>query len=184
MRRGRVRRAVAADAGLLSVIGERTFRETFAVSNTEEDMASYLAESFGPAIQSAEIAEPGTYFLILEIDGEAAGYARLSFGAPPPGTVLGQTRVNNPLEIVRFYIDRRWHGQGAAAELMESCLVEGECHGVDLLWLAVWEQNPRAIAFYRKSGFVVAGRKIFQLGSDAQTDLVMIRSLQRFQTSG
>jgi GNAT superfamily N-acetyltransferase len=175
MSRGLVRRAVSADAGLLARLGAKTFRETFAASNTAEDMANYLAESFGPAIQAAEIAEPGTYFLILEIDGEAAGYARLSFGHPPAGTVLGQRRVDRPLEIVRFYIDRHWHGLGAAGELMQRCVAEADREGCDLLWLAVWEQNPRAIAFYRKWGFEVAGKKIFQLGSDAQTDKVMIR---------
>ena len=57
MSRGTVRRAVSADADRLACLGAKTFRETFAASNTEEDMANYLAESFGPAIQAAEIAE-------------------------------------------------------------------------------------------------------------------------------
>lgn len=168
---------MAEDASLLARLGAKTFRETFAASNTEEDMALYLAGSFGPEIQAAEIAEPGTYFLILEMDGEAAGYARLSFGQPPPGTALGTRRAEKPLEIIRFYIDGRWHGRGAAGQLMQRCFAEAERDGGDLLWLAVWEENPRASAFYRKWGFVEAGRKIFQLGSDSQTDLVMIRWL-------
>jgi ribosomal protein S18 acetylase RimI-like enzyme len=62
-----------------------------------------------------------------------------------------------------------------AAELMRSCLAEARREGGDLIWLAVWKENPRAIAFYRKWGFDTAGEKIFQLGSDPQTDLVMIR---------
>jgi ribosomal protein S18 acetylase RimI-like enzyme len=45
------------------------------------------------------------------------------------------------------------------------------------LWLGVWERNPRAIAFYRKSGFSDAGTTTFQLGSDLQTDRVMVASL-------
>lgn len=172
-----VRSAVPADAGLLARIGEKTFRETFAAFNTEDDMAAYLAESFGTAIQQEELAQPGTRFLILEIDGEAAGYARLSQGDPPPEKVRIPARPESPREIVRFYVDQRWHGTGVAGLLMESCITGAERDGCDLLWLAVWEENPRAIAFYRKWGFEVAGTKIFQLGSDLQNDLVMVRRL-------
>ncbi|MEY3284513.1 MAG: hypothetical protein RIR86_2526 [Acidobacteriota bacterium] len=174
-----IRKAVPEDASLLATIGARTFCEAFAPFNTEENMATYLAQSFGPPIQAAEIAEPGTYFLIPEIDGEAAGYARLSFGPPPAGTAPDQPSAAKPLEIIRFYVEARWHGQGVAGTLMQRCLTEAARDDGDLLWLAVWEENPRAIAFYRKWGFAVAGRKIFQLGDDPQTDLVMIRWVAR-----
>lgn len=173
----KIRRAITGDAELLAGIGARTFRETFAEFNTDEDMADYLAESFSPAIQAAEIAEPRSYFLIVEIGGEPAGYARLRLGPPPDETRISGYRVEQPLEIIRFYVGGRWHGLGVAAELMRSCLAEAGIDGCDLIWLAVWEENPRAIAFYRKWGFVTAGEKIFQLGSDPQTDLVMIRSV-------
>jgi ribosomal protein S18 acetylase RimI-like enzyme len=45
------------------------------------------------------------------------------------------------------------------------------------LWLAVWERNPRAIAFYEKFGFRDVGRQDFRLGSDLQTDRVMVADL-------
>ena len=48
---------------------------------------------------------------------------------------------------------------------------------IDLIWLGVWEQNPRAIAFYTKWGFVEVGAQTFRLGSDLQRDLVMAREL-------
>ena len=45
------------------------------------------------------------------------------------------------------------------------------------LWLAVWQRNPRAIAFYRKYGFRDVGTHFFVVGSDHQTDRVMFREL-------
>ena len=42
-----------------------------------------------------------------------------------------------------------------------------------MLWLGVWERNPRAQAFYRKSGFADVGSQVFLVGTDAQTDRVM-----------
>ncbi|MEN9961197.1 MAG: Protease synthase and sporulation negative regulatory protein 1, partial [Bacteroidota bacterium] len=37
----------------------------------------------------------------------------------------------------------------------------------------VWEKNSRAIRFYEKQGFVAFDQHIFQLGEDAQTDILM-----------
>ena len=45
------------------------------------------------------------------------------------------------------------------------------------MWLGVWEHNRRALAFYRKRGFKVVGAHIFQVGDDAQNDLLMARKL-------
>jgi ribosomal protein S18 acetylase RimI-like enzyme len=49
--------------------------------------------------------------------------------------------------------------------------------GARTLWLGVWERNPRALAFYRKSGFQDVGTQSFMVGEDRQTDRVMTRSL-------
>jgi len=36
--------------------------------------------------------------------------------------------------------------------------------GKQSIWLGVWEQNHRAIRFYKKNGFVEFDRHIFRLG--------------------
>ena len=45
------------------------------------------------------------------------------------------------------------------------------------MWLGVWERNPRAIAFYLKAGFVQVGSHVFMVGSDRQTDWVLVSPL-------
>jgi ribosomal protein S18 acetylase RimI-like enzyme len=49
--------------------------------------------------------------------------------------------------------------------------------GAAAVWLGVWERNPRAIRFYERNGFAAVGDHIFQLGSDPQRDLIMVRRL-------
>ena len=44
---------------------------------------------------------------------------------------------------------------------------------VGYLWLGVWEENHRALAFYKKNGFVEFDKHIFKLGNDPQTDIMM-----------
>jgi ribosomal protein S18 acetylase RimI-like enzyme len=41
------------------------------------------------------------------------------------------------------------------------------------VWLGVWEKNEKAIQFYKKWGFVQFDKHLFQLGDDAQTDIMM-----------
>ena len=167
-----IRHGAPADAALLSELGARTFSETFAVDNTPEDLAAYLATSFSVAQQTAELEDPAATFLIAEIDGSAVGYAKLRYGEPEKG-IEGV----NPIELVRLYVSREWLGRRVGEQLMRACLDEARKAGHDTIWLGVWERNNRAQAFYRKWDFRTVGEHMFKLGSDLQRDLVMQRSL-------
>jgi GNAT superfamily N-acetyltransferase len=167
-----IRQATAYDADLLAELGARTFSETFAPDNRTEDMAAYLAQSFSASLQSAELAEPKSIFLIAEIKGIAAGYAKLKPGDPPD-----RATDDNPIELVRLYVSQEWHGRGVGAALMKACIEEAKKKGHRTLWLGVWEHNFRALAFYGKWNFREVGSQIFQLGNCAQTDILMECSL-------
>ncbi len=153
-------------------MGAKTYADTFAKDNTPENMAAYLAQAFSPEIQARELADPGTLFLIAELAGEPVGYARLKQG-PAPDCISG----NNPIEIVRFYSLQSMIGKGVGARLMQACLEQARQKGCDVVWLDVWEQNPRAIAFYNKWGFVTVGKQTYQLGDDLQQDLLLQRAV-------
>lgn len=168
----RVRRANAADAEMLAQLGERTFRETFGSENTPENMASYVAKAFDVVLVAREIADSKVTYLVGEIDDTPAAYAMVR-NSPASPLVTGPS----PLEVVRFYVDRPWHGAGLARALMQACDDEGRRRGAQTLWLGVWEKNPRAIRFYEKCGFRDVGSQTFVLGDDAQTDRVMARPI-------
>ena len=168
----KIRRAGPADNFLLADLGQRTFSDAFAIDNTPEDMAAYLAASFSPQKQADELADPLSHFLIAEGDGTPVGYARLRLGETP-AAITGR----KPVEIVRFYSVQEWIGRGVGAALMSACIALAAEMGCDTIWLDVWERNPRAISFYQKWGFAVLGMQTFQLGSDTQHDLLMQRSI-------
>ena len=167
-----IRRGTVSDAGLLSELGSRTFSETFAADNSSEDMAAYVATHFSVAQQIAELEDPASTFLIAEVDGSAAGYAKLHDGEPEK-SVEGA----KPVELVRLYVSRDWLGRGIGEQLMRTCIDEARQAGHETIWLGVWERNGRAQAFYRKWNFRTVGEHVFQLGSDQQRDLVMERTL-------
>ena len=167
-----VRRGTLADAALLSELGARTFSETFATDNTPEDLAAYIATSFNVAQQTAELQDPASTFLIAEVDGSPAGYARLHAGKPEKGVESA-----NPVELVRLYVSRDWLGRGIGEQLMRACVDEARKAGHETIWLGVWERNGRAQAFYRKWDFRPIGEHTFRLGADLQRDILMERTL-------
>jgi len=167
-----VRRATGPDAALLSELAARLFSDTYASANDPNDMREYLARNFTPETQDAELRDPSRSIWIAEAAGVPIGYAVLKRGTTADGI-----RAKQPAEVQRIYVDRKWHGAGVAARLLETCVEHALAWGSDAIWLGVWENNPRAIAFYRKHGFRDVGRQTFILGRDVQHDLVMLRAL-------
>ena len=165
-----IRAAASADNFLLAEVGAETFFDTFAVDNTPENMAAYLAASFSPEKQAEELADPATKFLLIELKNQRVGFARLKFGQAP-----AEVLSLRPMEIVRIYVRKNWIGFGAGGRLIQACLDEAAHAGCDKVWLDVWEYNDRAIAFYRKWGFEKVGIQAFKLGDELQNDLVMVR---------
>ena len=61
---------------------------------------------------------------------------------------------------------------------MTACLEEASKRECDVIWLDVWKENPRGIAFYRKWGFEIVGEQGFQMGEELQEDWIMVRELK------
>ena len=167
-----IRVATLSDASLLAELAASLFEQTFGADNTPEDMADYLASNFTTERQAAELGERARVVFLAEVDGTAGGYASLKRDSRTESVV-----AEHPSEIERIYVDRSLHGRSVGAVLMGACVEQARQWGCDVLWLAVWEKNPRAIAFYEKSGFARVGVKDFVLGSDVQHDHVMARPL-------
>jgi ribosomal protein S18 acetylase RimI-like enzyme len=166
-------RAESADAARLAEFAARTFAETFGAENTADDMAAHLAASYGVAQQRTEICNPDIITLLVEDDEQLAGYAQIRRNRAPI-----EPPSESAVELWRFYVDGPWHGRGVAALLMSAAKEAAVALGGQQMWLSVWERNPRAIAFYGKCGFRIVGSKDFWVGSDRQTDHVMVAELR------
>lgn len=168
-----IRRASVHDAALLAELGARLFEQTFGPMNTREDMEAYLPNAFSCEIQTRELREADRVsLLVFDAHQTAVGYATVRRGSRSNGIVSVR-----PAEIQRIYVDKSLHGRGVGDRLMNSCVDQARDWNADTLWLAVWQENARALAFYKRVGFAVVGVQDFILGSDVQHDFVMARPL-------
>lgn len=167
-----IRKAEQSDAKPLAQLAETTFRDTFAAQNTVEDMEAHCRSSYSEQLQSREIADSESLTIVVEQDNQLIAFAKLNWKTSP-SCVLGQSVG----EIQRLYIDKSWHGKGIAQDVMAECFDILKARGNDVVWLGVWEHNPRAIAFYNKFDFEKVGEHVFPLGNDPQRDIILVRTL-------
>jgi ribosomal protein S18 acetylase RimI-like enzyme len=167
-----IRVASLDDVEAIVSLGIRTFRDTFDEVNTPNNMMHYLNETFNIKRIGEEILEGGSCFFLAEQDSQAIGYARVRHAEKPDG--LGE---GNAIEIERLYADKKFLGKRVGYLLMSECLQFARENNCKWVWLGVWESNERAIAFYKRWGFERFSEHIFMLGTDAQTDWLMKKSI-------
>lgn len=168
-----IRRAETADAPALAALAARIFTETFAADTAPDDLAAFLAKAYGVRQQSEEIANPDVITFVVEAPQGLVAYAQVRRGGKTPKCV----DVMGPVELWRFYVQKDLHGGGIAHRLMAEVMDAARELGGQNIWLSVWERNPRAISFYGKHGFRDLGAEDFWVGSDCQTDRILVATV-------
>jgi tRNA (guanine37-N1)-methyltransferase len=159
-----VRTALIGEEAALSELAGELFRQGYGATHPEPELSRYIARTFSPEALVRNLNHEGSVVLIAEdADKLPAGYA-----------ILRDTDERR-IEILRFYIDEKWHGSGAAQLLMRECINEARKRKKETVWLQTWQQSGRALAFYRKMGFVVSGTTTFQFGDRIDDDYLLVR---------
>ncbi len=168
-----IRKVAEGEADVLHELAERTFVYTFAQYNTPENMNAYISSAFSidKLAKELESTDRETYFAFW--DSKPAGYLQLSFNS----TEAGMENLD-VIELARLYVVPEHLGKKIGKELMETAISVAEKRKADYLWLGVWEHNDRARSFYARWGFEEFGSHVFQLGDDAQKDLLLKKSIR------
>ncbi len=160
------------DIKALVSLSKETFYDSFSWANTAENMKSYMEESLSEESLLAELSLPASSFYFALADGKRVGYIKLNFGNAQK-EALGSDAV----ELERIYVVKESQGMGIGQRLLDSVIEIARQHSCKKLWLGVWERNDGAIRFYERNGFEKFGTHPFMLGSDKQTDILMMRAL-------
>jgi GNAT superfamily N-acetyltransferase len=161
----RIFRARLQDASLLAAIGAETFRRAFDGTTAEKDIEDYIRGHFSPARQRRELSIP-----------EASAF--IAAAACPVGYVQlipDRKKSAGVIQLKRLYLLPELYGSGLADRLLARGLEECRRKRFVRVWLSCWEKNHRALAFYRRWGFVQTGRMAFPVGADRQQDILLSR---------
>ena len=127
---------------ILQRLSKQTFFESFSWGNTEENMARFLEEGFSSDKLSRELNDENTTFYFVKNGQEVIGYMKLNDD-------LSQTeqQAEDSLEIERIYVLKEYQGKGIGKELLNLAKHIANQKNAPYIWLDVWEENKKAIAF-------------------------------------
>jgi GNAT superfamily N-acetyltransferase len=166
------RRPLAADAVCLAKVARDTFVVTFGHLYPDEDLQPFLRESYDVTKTAEDILDAANFILLAEVEGVLVGYVHAGkMGLP------FETGVRTAREIKRLYVTESAKGTGIAQALMDAATIwaKGEC--AEDLYLGVFSQNARAIAFYARNGFAIVGAYLFMVGKTADDERIMVKQL-------
>jgi diamine N-acetyltransferase len=174
-------RVRASEAAQLSELATELFDATYGPLCRAADVDAYMAESLTPSTLLRELTDPRSWVFAAVVNNEWIGYTHVRLAALPEDVTSQQAAGvgTTPMEVARFYVSRKWQGTGVAKAMLTTVVQHAQTQGSPSLWLSVWQENPRAIAFYQKSGFESIGTGKFLMGEELQDDFIMERAVDK-----
>lgn len=154
------------EARRLSDFMRALFVAAYRHCSTPENVAAFLAATYSPARQRAELEDPAIETVVVERGDEWPGFAQLRLAVPAPEGVP----LARGAELGRIYLAPSAQGRGVGVALLREIERRAQRHGRDGLWLNAWQEAPQALAFYEREGFVRCGTTQFVVGDDAKLD--------------
>ncbi len=174
----RVRAATSDDAAALAGLAALTFPLACPPGASADAIAEHVATQLSPDRFRAWAASAAHALLVVEAPGPPAhplGYALLALGVPDDADVADAVGHRETVELSKIYVHPDAQGTGVAGALMGAALDAATVLAPGrTVWLGTNGLNARAQAFYRKHGFVLVGERVYVVGGERHSDVVMV----------
>jgi ribosomal protein S18 acetylase RimI-like enzyme len=160
--------AMADQAEVLALTGQRLFVQTYGNISGAEDLAAHLEDYFSQPVVMAELENPDIRYFLARDGDDIAGYLKIRRGDVPDAVpATGAT------EVQQLYVDADHQRKGIGRLLMDRAVSAAREDAQDGVWLSVWEEADWAIHFYQAYGFHTVGTTDFRLGKSVYKDYLM-----------
>lgn len=167
-----IREAALQDIPAMRQVAISSYADTFAASNSKENMEAFFEEAYNLEKLEEELREQNSR-LLLALEGDAqVGFLRLRESGEVV-SLLGQ----NTIELQRLYVLTSAQGKSVGRLLMETAIAYARQKKYEWIWLGVWEKNIRAQRFYENWGFEKFSEHTFWMGDDPQIDWLLKKKL-------
>ncbi len=133
----------------------------------ETDLKSYFDIHYAEGSFLSMFEDSTMHGFVAEMDGEAAGYARLFFN-----------RYENRLYVSSLYLLPDFQGKGVGRRLLDAAERYATEHGLDQLWIGVMVKNRQALDLYRRVGFQFIREEPFTMGKTTVSHLIGYKSIK------
>jgi diamine N-acetyltransferase len=165
--KSRIIPATEADLPVISELAGVIWRACYPgiISNAQIDYM--LTRMYSLDVLRDEIRSQGIHYNCLLMDGKLVGFAS-----------YGPTSEPGVMKLHKLYLLPELHGRGLGSRLLQHVESEVRAEGTRRLILSVNKRNARAIAAYRRNGFIVADSVVTDIGHGfVMDDYIMAKDL-------
>jgi ribosomal protein S18 acetylase RimI-like enzyme len=157
-----------ADVETVATLARLTWQHAYRGIITPAQIDYMLEQRYNAPRLLAELETPGFAWTKATLEGRL-----VAFAATLPGSAPGEMKLD------KLYVDPDLQRLGIGGRLIAHVVERALAQGCDTLILAVNKRNERAIAAYRKHGFIVRDSVRVDIGNDfVMDDFIMSRSLR------
>lgn len=165
--------ATAADIPTIRALAHATWPATFGDILSPGQIAYMLDLMYSAESLETQMTARGHRFLVARADGEPVGYASYEVGYQAPDVA----------KLHKLYVRPDQQGLGVGLALITAVRQAAAQGGQRTLTLNVNRHN-RAIQFYERQGFTVAGEEDIDIGNGFyMNDVIMTLRLERHPAS-
>ncbi|MBJ2175761.1 GNAT family N-acetyltransferase [Aureibaculum sp. A20] len=151
-------KASIEDSELIAEIGKKSFLESHGNSASAEEINSFISKTYTTKNISKEFENTKIQYHIIYLSDKAAGFSKIELNTPNKDiNALKVTKLD------RLYLLKEFYGQKLGNKFFDFIIQLSKKNNQKGIWLAVWEENERAIHFYTKIGFKIAGKYDFKI---------------------
>lgn len=175
-----IRIGVPADAETIAALAIQVFLDTYATAGVRLDLAREAFAEYSHDAFSERFRENYRVFHLAESSCGLLGFAELlrSYRLSPIDGVGGS-------ELVRLYVQPQAQRCGIGRMLIERAERTAASFRSRTLWLSAWEQNTRALSFYKHMGYVDVGQAHYMIQGQAFANRILHKPIRMSaRTSG
>jgi len=165
----KILKADYSDLKNISTLAVQVWLDTYAAEGIRTTFSDYIWEELTTKnFQHRFNNRDREYYKVVK-DDHLIGFFELNYNSP-----YGTDKKLN-LEVEKLYIQQNFCGKGIGSKIIDFINSLCSSRNICSFWLSVYENNERAIMFYKKVNFVEIGEIYFELGAEKHRNLVLKR---------
>jgi diamine N-acetyltransferase len=168
-----IQKATISDTKSILIFAKNTFEATYKHLNEPVFFDQYVEKNFTEEAFEKDLSDREVEYWIIKENEAIVAYIKLNINRLHDAEMIIHETSGSMSEVERIYVDESQKGKGLGKILIEKAIERAVFYKNDWLWLGVWEENPKALAFYKHLGFEIFGNHAFYMGDDRQDDFLM-----------
>ena len=143
---------------LIAELAQQTFSESHGHSASKDDINNFILKTYNTETIRKEFENKQVAYHLIYDNQALAGFSKIELQSPHLNI-----SDKNITKLDRIYLLEAFQGKQLGAKLLDFNIALSKKQHQNGIWLVVWTENNKAVNFYKKMGFEIAGAYDFQI---------------------